>query len=111
MSDSQRLRQHLLSLLQVELADEDFRNVDTLAWALTGTLLQQTTRLPAWSQCVPDWVDAASREQRFRRWLDTPHVDSQHYYRPFIRRALASWVGHRLYLAIDTSSITPHSSR
>lgn len=107
MSDSQRLHQHLLSLLQGELGDEDLRNLDTLAWALTGTLLQKTTRLSAWSRCVPERVDAASREQRFRRWLNTRRVNSQRYYRPFVTHALTQWPTHTLYLAIDTSSITP----
>jgi hypothetical protein len=47
MSDSQRLHENFLSMLQADLAAEDFRNLDTLAWALTGLLLQKTTRLPA----------------------------------------------------------------
>ncbi len=106
MSDSQRLHESFLGCLQAHLADEDFRNLDTLAWALTGLLLQKTTRVPSWSSCLPDKVDAASREQRFRRWFRTPLVDTQRYYRPFVTQALGTWPDHILYLAIDTSSIT-----
>lgn len=108
MSDSQRLHESLLSLLQANLADEDFRNLDTLAWALTGLLLQKTTRLPAWASCLPEKINAASREQRFRRWLETRHVNIQRYYRPFITRAIATWTGQRMYVALDTSQITQH---
>jgi hypothetical protein len=53
-------------------------------------------------------MNAASREQRFRRWLNTRFVNSQRYYLPFITQALASWAGHPMYLALDTSSITEH---
>lgn len=108
MSDSQRLHATFLDTLQSNLADEDFRNLDTLAWALTGLLLQRTTRIPTWCSHLPDKVNAASREQRFRRWLQTRSVDSQRYYRPFITQALAAWTDHTLYLALDTSSITEH---
>lgn len=108
MSDSRRVHESFISTLQANLAEEDLRNLDTLAWALTGLLLQKTTRLPAWSSCLPEKVNAASREQRFRRWLTTAGVDTQRYYRPFITQALATWPEHTLYLAIDTSSITDH---
>jgi hypothetical protein len=108
MSDSRRLHESLLSALQTNLADEDFRNLDTLAWAMTGLLLQKTTRLPAWCNCLPDKVNAASREQRFRRWLDTSLVETQRCYRPFITQALATWPPQPVYLALDTSSITEH---
>lgn len=108
MSDSRRLHEHFLGTLQANLPEEDLRNVDTLAWGLSGLLLQKTTRVPAWTSCLPDKVNAASREQRFRRWLDNRLVDSQRYYRPFILQALDSWAGHLLYLALDTSSITDH---
>ena len=108
MSDSQRLHATFLSTLQANLADEDFRNLDTLAWALTGLLLQRTTRISAWCSHLPDKVNAASREQRFRRWLSTRFVDTQRYYRPFITQALATWADHTLHLALDTSSITEH---
>ena len=41
MSDSRRLHEHCLSMLQAELVNEDFRNMDTWAWAITGVLLQE----------------------------------------------------------------------
>jgi hypothetical protein len=106
MSDNQRLHDSFLSYLQAKLGDEDFRNLDTLAWAVAGTLSQKTARVSAWSSCLPAKVNAASREQRFRRWLDTVQVDTQRYYRPFITQALTAWSNYNLYLALDTSSMT-----
>lgn len=105
MSDSQRLHAHLMSLLQPVLAAEDFRNVETLAWAMTGVLLQKTIQLPAWTTCLPDETEAATRERRFRRWLQTAWVQPQHWYAPFIRQALTTWDRQSLYVALDTTSV------
>lgn len=105
MSDSQRLHMSFLSTFQSELADQDFRNLDTMAWAVTGLLLQKTIHLSAWVSCLPDHADAASRERRFRRWLSNPTVVVRQTYQPFITQALADWPGHTLYIAVDTTSV------
>lgn len=105
MSDSYRLHAAWLSSLQPKLTDEDFRNLDTLAWAITGLLLQKAVSLPAWASSLPDDVHAASREQRLRRWLSNRHVNAQRFYRPFIQEALANWSGFPLYVALDTTSV------
>ena len=91
MSDSQRLHASLLSVLQPSLMHEDFRNVDTLAWAMTGVLMQKTVSLPAWAVIVPDQSEAKARELRFRRWLQNPKLDAQSWYTPFITEALTDW--------------------
>lgn len=105
MSDSQRLQAHLMNMLQPVLAAEDFRNVETLAWAMTGVLLQKTIQLPAWVVCLPQETEAATRERRFRRWLQTPFVQPQPWYAPFIRGAVSHWDKHPLYVALDTSAV------
>lgn len=108
MSDSQRLHMCFLSMLQSELADEDFRHLDTLAWAVTGVLLQKTTRLPDWVCCMPDTTHAATREQGFRRWLNNRRIEVRQFYEPFITKALQRWSDHPLYIALDTTQVTPH---
>lgn len=105
MSDSRRLHASISSILRPELVDEDLRNVGTLAWAMTGLLLQKTVSLPAWASVVPDSAEAAAREQRFRRWLSNSKINVRHFYQPFITRALADWVGHKLYIGLDTTSV------
>jgi len=105
MSDSRRLHMSFLRTLQPKLADEDFRNLDTLAWAVTGVLLQKTISLSAWASVLPDDTDASAREQRFRRWLKNSKIDVRHFYQPFITRALADWVDHTMYVALDTTSM------
>lgn len=105
MSDSQYLHASVLSALQAELVNEDFRNVTTLAWAITGTLRQKTINIPLWATSVPDEAEALARERRFRRWLDNPGVSVRRYYAPFIRRALTDWKGRTLYVGLDTTSV------
>ena len=105
MSDSRRLHEHCLSILQAELVHEDFRNMDTWAWAITGVLLQRTINLPAWVTVMPDEADAFAREHRFRRWLNHPTLDVRRFYQPFITQALDDWAGHTLYVGLDTTSV------
>ena len=106
MSDSYRLHALWLSELESKLMGEDFRNLDTLAWAMTGLLLKGTVNLPAWASCVPEATHAATREQSFRRWLSNSRINVQRFYQPFITSALADWPGHTLYVALDTTSVS-----
>ena len=105
MSDSCRLHASCLSVIQSALAGEDFRRLDTWAWAITGLLLQKTISLPAWISHLPDEADAFGREQRFRRWLNNRAVKVRPFYQPFITQALADWSGHTLYVGLDTTSM------
>jgi hypothetical protein len=105
MSDSRRLHASFLGTLEKELASEDFRNLDTLAWAITGVLLQKTISLPAWVSILPGEADAFAREQRYRRWLNNRKINVRHFYHPFITQALADWVDHTLYVGLDTTSV------
>jgi hypothetical protein len=105
MSDSQRLHSNFLSILQPQLAEEDFRNVNALAWAMTGLLLQKTVNLSAWANVVPSHSEAKAREQRFRWWLQNPHLDARHLYTPFITQALTAWTNQTLYVILDATSI------
>jgi len=108
MSDSQRLHMSFFNMFQSTLPDQDYRNLDTWAWAVTGVLTQKTISLPAWASCVPDRADAVAREHCFRRWLSNSHVKVRPLYQPFITRALANWLGHTAYVALDTTSVADH---
>lgn len=105
MSDSRRLHASCLSVLQSVLSGEDFRHLDTWAWAITGLLLQKTISLPGWISHLPDEADAFGREQRFRRWLNNRAVNVRRLYQPFISQALGEWSGHTLYIGLDTTSV------
>ena len=105
MSDSQRLHMGLLSVLQPALAQEDLRNLDTLAWAMTGILLQKTVNLPAWATVLPDVSHAKARELKFRRWLQNAKLDARSLYAPFITGALSHWKRPTIHVALDATSV------
>jgi len=92
-------------MLQSVLSDEDFRRLDTWAWAITCLLLQKTISLPAWICQLPDEADAFGRKQRFRRWLNNRAIKVRQFYQPFISQALVDWPGHTLYIGLDTTSV------
>lgn len=105
MSDSQRLHTSLLSVLEPELRQVDARNVDTLAWMMTGLILQKRIRIPAWASIVPSESEAAAREQGFRRWLKNPAIDVRACYHPFISQGLQRWQGQTILVALDSTSV------
>jgi hypothetical protein len=108
MSDSRHLHDKVLSTLQSELAQEDFRNLNTLAWAITGVLLHKTISVPRWAASLPDEAEALARERRFRRWLNSRFVQVRRWYEPFICQALVNWSDHILYVGLDTTSVNNH---
>src|SRR5690349_1267388 len=48
--------------------------------------------------------------QRLRRWLATPTVDWQRYYRPLVKQFLAAWSGAELALVIDRTDLNDRFS-
>lgn len=78
----------------------------TLAWCVTGLLLTNKIHIPQWASAIISSArQQASRERRLYRWLTNPKVDPERLYGPLIQEALRRWVGQRLYLALDTTSV------
>lgn len=48
--------------------------------------------------------------QRLRRWLATPAVDWERYYRPLVQQFLAAWTGVELALVIDRTDLNDRFS-
>jgi hypothetical protein len=48
--------------------------------------------------------------QRLRRWLATPTVDWQRYYRPLVKQFLAAWSGAELALVLDRTDLNDRFS-
>ena len=48
--------------------------------------------------------------QRLRRWLSTPAVDWEHYYRPLVSQFLANWSGVELALVMDRTDLNDRLS-
>lgn len=84
----------------------DFRHRKTLSWMMVGLIQAKTVNLGAWA---PFTVSRAQYSQstvrRFRRWLGNEQIKVRSLYGPLIKKALVSWAGQQLYLALDTSML------
>jgi hypothetical protein len=87
----------------------DIRRVVNLVWAIVGVCLTQTVRLEAWGEILESRAHyAASRVRRFARFLHNPAIDPHEWYKPLIQSVLKDWpAGRRLYIALDTTALTP----
>jgi len=82
---------------------EDLRRQKVCAWAVTGLILEKTINLPALALVIDGTAKTASRVRRLRRFLANQRVNVRAYYDALIRRALRSWEGHTVVLALDTT--------
>lgn len=106
MSDSLSLYDTLLAAIRKANSDEDPRRQRVFVWAVVGLLLEKTISLAALALVIVSPAKAASRVRRLRRFLANPHVRVHAYYDGLIRQALAAWVGQRLYLVLDTTTLS-----
>jgi hypothetical protein len=86
----------------------DVRRLVVLAWAVVGLCLSKTVNFSAWGEYVESSArQAASRERRFHRWFEDPHMNMSGIYPPLVKVAMKSWqVGKRVYVALDPSVIS-----
>ena len=95
-----------LSVLSQHANWLDLRHRKTLAWMMVGLISSKTMSLGAWAPFVVSRAQyAQSIVRRFRRWLDNDRIKPQSLYGPLIEQALVSWVGKRVYVALDTSML------
>ncbi len=84
----------------------DLRHCKTLAWMMVGLINSKTVSLGSWTPFVVTQAQyAQSIVRRFRRWLDNNRIKPEPLYGPLIEQALVSWVGKRMYVALDTSML------
>ena len=96
----------LLRVLSQHAKWLDRRHRQTLAWMMVGLISSKTVSLGAWTPVVVSRArDAQSIVRRFRRWLDNNRIQPESLYGPLIGQALGSWMGKRVYVALDTSML------
>jgi len=70
---------------------------------MVGLISSKTVSLGAWAPFVVSRARyAQSIVRRFRRWLDNHRIKPESLYGPLIEQALVSWMGKRVYVALDT---------
>ena len=84
----------------------DLRHLKTVAWMMVGLIHSSSISLCAWTPFVVSRAQySQSTVRRFRRWLDNEKIEVQPLYGPLMQQAMVSWVGQRLYVALDTSML------
>jgi len=106
MENTPYLYDTLLGVLGQHSKWLDRRHRQTLAWMMLGLIGSKTVSLGAWVPCVVSRAHyAQSTVRRFSRWLENNRIKPQPLYGPLIEQALSTWVGKRVYVALDTSML------
>jgi hypothetical protein len=106
MENTPYLYDTLLGVLGQHSKWFDLRHRKTLAWMMVGLICAKTVSLGAWAPYVVGRAQyAQSLVRRFRRWLDNNRIQVEPLYGPLIEQALVSWMGKRVYVALDTSML------
>ena len=106
MESTPYLYDTLLSVLSQHAKWLDRRHRQTLAWMMVGLISSKTVSLGAWAPFVVSRARyAQSIVRRFSRWLDNHRIKPASLYGPLIEQALVSWMGKRVYVALDTSML------
>jgi hypothetical protein len=83
----------------------DMRCLITFAWAIVGVLLEKSVHLSKWSMHRTGEAQAASKQRQFVRWLKNAKIERTGIYRRLAQVAFTDWGGHKIYLALDSSSL------
>jgi hypothetical protein len=67
--------------------------------------MERCVHLSRWSNRRPGDVQSASKQRQFARWLANEKIKENVIYHALARKALASWAGEKIYLALDSSSL------
>jgi hypothetical protein len=104
--DSLTLYRTIMELvLSSQVHFHDLRCLVTFVWAIVGVILEKCVHLSRWVNRRPGEVQAASKQRQFARWLDNKKIQEAVIYRQLAQKALASWEGEMIDLALDSSSL------
>jgi hypothetical protein len=68
-------------------------------------LLEKTVHLSKWGVHRAGEAMAASKQRQFARWLKNSRVERVGIYKQLAHTAFVDWRGHKIYLALDSSSL------
>lgn len=106
MSDSLRLYRTIIEMIRnSKVRFHDMRCLITFAWAIVGVLLEKNVHLSKWSMHRTGEAQAASKQRQFVRWLKNGKIVPSEIYKRLAQMAFAGWGGHKIYLALDSSSL------
>jgi hypothetical protein len=106
MSDSFTLYRIIIELiLNNKVRFHDMRCLITFAWAIVGVLLEKSVHLSKWGVHRRGEAQAASKQRQFVRWLKNARIERVAIYRRLAKTVFVNWGSHKIYLALDSSSL------
>ena len=106
MSDSLTLYRTIIAMiLNTQTHFHDIRCLVTFAWAIVGVLLEKSVHLSKWGVHRKGRAKAASKQRQFARWLNNTKIEHATIYPKLVKTVFADWGGHKIYLALDSSSL------
>jgi len=106
MSDSLTLYRTIIDMiLSTRVHFHDFRCLVTFAWAIVGVLMEKSVHVSKWGTHRFGGAQAASKQRQFMRWLKNNRIDRVVIYRRLVKSVFAAWDSHKIYLALDSSSL------
>jgi hypothetical protein len=106
MSDSLKLYRTIIEMIQnSKVRFHDMRCLITFAWAIVGVLLEKSVHLSKWGMHRCGEAQAASKQRQFARWLKNGKIEPAKIYKRLAQTAFAEWGRHKIYLALDSSSL------
>jgi hypothetical protein len=106
MSDSLRLYRIIIEMIRKsKVRFHDIRCLVTFAWAIVGVLMEKSVHLSKWGVHRSGEAQAASKQRQFARWLKNARIVPSEIYKHLAQTAFAEWGGHKIYLALDSSSL------
>ena len=67
--------------------------------------MEKSVHLSKWGVHRIGEAQAASKQRQFGRWLKNTKIIPAEIYRRLAQTAFADWNGHKVYLALDSSSL------
>ena len=95
------LRRHLTALLPLATP----ALLLNLALFVLSLAQSPNCHLATLATVLPLDADRDNLVQRLRRWLKTPALSWERYYRPLVRQFLAAWPGSELALVMDRTDV------
>lgn len=104
--DSLTLYRTIMDLiLSSRVRFHDIRCLMTFVWAIVGLVSEKTVHLSKWSNHRLGDSRAASKQRQFVRWLRNNKIEVAAIYPKLAQKALTSWPGETVYLALDSTSL------
>jgi len=105
MSDALRVQQNILNNLQEMLPELLPEHLLTISMMITGLLRGRSVQLRKMAEKVAYPNKQTSLIDRFRRFFNNAHIETQIEYNPFVLNILKGLQQNPLYLLIDSSKI------